>query len=256
VVRRALALLLLVLPLAACGGGDVTSLDPIAQAANKTTNAAGAHFQMTARIAAQGQRLEFGGPGEIGDHGRKLHMRLSMPASVLGMKGSSGNATFEAVSSGGYFYLRGGPFDQLAHGKWVRIKDTDPNFNLGQNDPSQMLQYLRATSNIDEQGKETVRGVSTTHYSARIQIDKVAGRVSADAARALRQMSKTLGTDEIPMDAWVDGDGLIRRIKMDWHPPNGGSFVVSLDLFDFGDVNVEVPAKSDTTDLSTMLGGG
>lgn len=256
-MRRALALLLLVLPLAACGGSDVTSLDPVAQAASNTRDAAGAHFDMNARLSVQGQNVEFGGPGEIGDHGRKLHMRLTMPMAALGVTGSSGaSATFEAVSSGGFFYLRGGPFERVAPGKWIRVKNTDKNFNLGQNDPSQMLQYLRATSNVDKQGTETVRGVSTTHYAARIQIDKVADRVSADAARALRQLSKSLGTKEIPMDVWVDGDNLVRRVKMDWHPPNGSSFVVTMDLFDFGDVDIDVPAKSDTTDLSTMLGGG
>lgn len=255
-MRRALALLLLVLPLAACGG-DATSLDPIAEAASKTTNAAGAHFVMNASVAVQGQNVAFGGPGEIGDHGRKLHMRLTLPMALLGASGGSGsNATFEAVGAGGFFYLRGGPFERLAPGKWIRIKDTDKTFNLGQNDPSQMLKYLRATSDIDEVGEDTVRGVATTHYKARIQIDKIADRVPADTARALRQLSTTLGTNEIPMDVWVDDDSLVRRVKMDWHPPNGGTFIATMDLFDFGDVDIDVPAKSETTDLSTMLGGG
>jgi hypothetical protein len=32
--------------------------------------------------------------------------------------------------------------------------------------------------------------------------------------------------------------------------------VMSLDLFDFGNVDITVPAGSDTVDLSNMLGGG
>ena len=256
-MRRAVALLLLVLPLAACGGSDVTSLDPIAQAASKTRNTAGGHFEVNARLAVQGQNIAFGGPGEIADHGRKMHMQLTMPMAALGVSGtSSASATFEAVSAGGFFYLRGGPFERIAPGKWLRVKNTSKNFNLGQNDPAQMLEYLRATSNVEEQGSDTVRGVATTRYTAKIQIDKVAKRVSADAARALRQLSESLGAKEIPMDVWVGDDNLVRRIRMDWHPPNGGSFVVTMDLFDFGDVDVDVPSKSETTDLSTMLGGG
>ena len=254
-MRRALALFLLVLPLAACGStSDVTSLDPVAQAADKTTNVAGAHFQLNARIGAQGDTLAFSGPGEIADHGKKLHMRMSMPASVLGT-GASGNSEFEVVGANDYFYLRGDAFDQFAHGKWVRIKDNDPNFELGQSDPSQMLRYLRATSNVKEVGKESIRGVETTRYAARLQVDKVADRVSPEAARALRQMTKTLGTKQIPMDVWVDSDGLVRRVKLDWHPKSA-TFVMALDLFDFGDVNVDVPQSSDTVDLSNMLGGG
>jgi hypothetical protein len=254
-VRYAVALLLLALPLAACGGtSDVASLDLVAQAADKTTNVAGAHLQMSARIAGQGESVAFSGPGEIADHGKKLHMRLTLPASALGA-GRKGSAKFEIVSANDVYYLRGGPFEQIAPGKWVKVKSNDPNFNLGQDDPSQMLEYLRATSNVKEVGKGTVRGVDTTHYSARLQLDKVADSVSPDAARALKQATKTLGTKEIPMDVWVDGDGLVRRVNMNWHP-KGGSFVMSLDLFDFGDVNVDVPADSDTVDLSNLLGGG
>jgi hypothetical protein len=254
-VRRFLALLVLVFPLAACGGtSDVTSLDPVAQAADKTSNVAGAHFQMSARIGDQSDTIAFSGPGELADHGKKIHMRLTLPASVLGT-GDKGNAQFELISANDTYYIRGGPFEQIAPGKWVKVKSTDPSLNLGQNDPSQMLQYLRATSNVDEVGKDTVRGVDTTHYSARLQLDKVADRVSPDAARALKQATRTLGTKEIPMDVWVDGDGLVRRVKMNWHP-KGGSFVMLLELFDFGDVNVDVPADSDTVDFSNMLGGG
>jgi hypothetical protein len=254
-LRRALALFLLALPLAACGGSsDVTSLDPVAQAADRTTNVAGAHFQMSARIAGQGETLAFSGPGEIADHGKEMHMRLTLPASMLGA-GGTGDAKFDVVSSNNTYYLHGGPFEQIAPGKWVKVKSTDKAFQLGQNDPSQMLQYLRATSNVDEVGKDTVRGVDTTHYAARLQLDRVADKVSPEAARALKQATKTLGTKEIPLDVWVDADGLVRRMKMDWHP-NGGTLVMALDLFDFGDVHVDVPADSETVDLSSMLGGG
>jgi hypothetical protein len=31
---------------------------------------------------------------------------------------------------------------------------------------------------------------------------------------------------------------------------------MALDLFDFGDVDIAVPADPDTVDLSNMLGGG
>jgi hypothetical protein len=255
-VRRALAVALLALPLAACGGSDVTSLDAVAQAADKTTDVAGAHFVMSARIAAEGETVEFSGPGEIGNHGRELHMRLSLPAEILGMSGGgSGDVTIEAVSAGKFFYLRGGPFDQLAGGKWVRIKDNDPSFNLGQNDPSKMLEYLRATSDVDEKGEETIRGAHTTHYEARLQLDRVADRVSPEAAQALEQVTKTLKTKEIPLDVWVDDDGLVRRLTMDWHPA-GGVFSMSLDLFDFGDVDLDVPTASETIDLSKLMGGG
>jgi hypothetical protein len=252
-MRRVFLLLLLVLPLVACGN-DVTSVDPVAQAADKTTNVSGAHFVMKGRIAGGGKTLAFRGPGEIGDHGRRFRMRLAMPAAILGMRGGSGNVSFEAVGAGKYFYFRGGPFDRLTGGKWVRVEDGDPSFNLGQNDPSKMLAYLRATSEVDEVGDDTVRGALATHYKARIQLDKVADRVSPKDAQALEQAMKTLKTREIPLDVWIDDNGLVRRMTMDWHPA-GGAFSLSLDLFDFGDVEINVPGASETTDLSKLMGG-
>jgi hypothetical protein len=256
-MRRVLALLLLVLPLCACGG-DVTSIDPIAQAAEKTTNVAGAHFVMSARIRAEGETVEFRGPGEIADHGRKLHMQITMPGEILGIKGADKkDITLELIAAGANFYVRGGPFTELAGGKekWVRIPDTEPGFNLGQNDPSKMLEYLRATSKVEERGSDTVRGVETTHYEARIQLDKVAKRVSPEAARTLKEITQGAGIKEIPLEVWVDKDSLVRRLKMDWHP-QGGSFVMEMELFDFGDVEVQVPDASETISLAKLLGGG
>jgi hypothetical protein len=259
-MRRVLALLLLVLPLCACGG-DVTSIDPIAQAAEKTTNVAGTHFVMSARIAAEGETVEFRGPGEIADHGRKLHMQMTMPGEILGIKGAGKkDITLELIAAGGNFYVRGGPFTELAElaggkEKWVRIPDTEPGFDLGQNDPSKMLEYLRATSKVEERGSDTVRGIETTHYEARIQLDKVAERVSPDAAQTLKELTQGAGIKEIPLEVWVDKDSLVRRLKMNWHP-KGGSFVMETELFDFGDVQIHVPDASATISFAKLLGGG
>jgi hypothetical protein len=254
-MKRGLALIPLALALAACGG-DVASLDPVAEAAAKTKDVPGARFVMSAEIRGGGETVKFHGPGAIADHGRTLHMRMSMPAAILGMKGLTGkNVTFEAIGRGKFFYFRGGPFDALAGGKWVRMRDDDPTFELGQNDPAKMLDYLRATSEIEERGSERIRGVATTHYSARIQLDKVGERISPEARRELRKLTEGAGIDELPIEVWIGDDGLVRRITMDWHP-QGGSFTTRIDFFDFGDVQVAVPDPKQAVDLSKLLGGG
>jgi hypothetical protein len=211
---------------------------------------------MTGKIVGGDERLVFRGPGEVADHGRKLHMRMTMPAEILGMKGlAGGDVTFDVVSSGRYFYFRGGPFTELAGGKWIRIKDDEPGFDLGQNDPSQMLEYLRATSEVELRGEDTVRGVDTTHYEARIQLDRVAERVSPEAAKALEGLTEGAGIKEIPLEVWIDNESLVRRLTMDWHP-EGGTVAFEMELFDFGDVEIDVPAASESVDLSKLLGGG
>jgi hypothetical protein len=160
------------------------------------------------------------GRGEIADHGRKLHMQLNVPAAATPL---------EAVAANGSFYVRGGPVDSFANGKWVRVKAGDRGFDLGQADPAKLLEYLRSSSSVERLGQATVRGVQTTHYVARVRA----------------------GTSRVPLDVWVDGQGLVRRLHVNWQGADA-----SVDLFDFGDVNVSVPAASDTVDLSNMLGGG
>jgi hypothetical protein len=219
-VKRALVLFLLVLPLAACGGtANLASLDPLTRAADKTTGVAGAHFALDARITALGKPLTVSGTGEMADGGRKLHMRVTVPMS---------SAPIEAVAADGSFYVRGGPVDAFANGKWVRVKADDRSFNLGEADPTKLLDYLRSTSKVRKVGTATIRGVATTHYVARIKAD----------------------TQRVPLDVWVDGSGLVRRLRVSWQTVDA-----SVDLFDFGDVNVDVPPSSDTVDLSNLGGG-
>jgi hypothetical protein len=232
-------LLLLALPLAACGGtAQLSALDPVAQAANKTTDVAGARFELSARVTALGRRLAISGHGELADHGRKAHVLLTVPGS---------SSPIEAVAADSTVYVRGGPVDAVAHGKWVRVQANDPAFNLAQADPAKLLDTLRSSSKIQKRGSVTIRGVPTTHYVARVRLDKLAQNLSPGDRRALKQAGKR----QIPVDVWVDAQGLVRRVKVDARP-----VAATLDLFDFGDVTVQVPPASDTTDLSSLMGGG
>jgi hypothetical protein len=222
-VKRSLLLLLLALPLAACGGTSaLRSVDPLARASAKTTSVAGAHLALDASITSLGQSIPVTGSGEIGDHGRKAHLRLSVPMS---------STPLEAVAADGAFYVRGGPVAALTHGKWVRVKADDPSLNLGAADPAQLLQDLRSSTKVEKLGTATVRGVKTTHYVARVHPKQLAATV--------------------PVDVWVDSAGLVRRLTVQLQQVKA-----SLDLFDFGNVSIDVPASSDTVDLSNMLGGG
>jgi outer membrane lipoprotein-sorting protein len=222
-MRRALILLLLALPLSACGGTSAAKvIDPLTRASDKTASAAGAHFALNAQITALGNPVAVTGTGEIGDHGQKAHLLLSVPMS---------SSPLEAVAADGAVYARGGPLAAFAQGKWIRLKTDGPSFNLGAADPAELLQYLRSTSKVEKRGTATVRGAQTTHYVARIQPKQL--------------------KHAVPVDVWVDSQGLVRRLRIATQ-----QLTATVDLFDFGDVSIDVPSKSDTVDLSSMLGGG
>jgi hypothetical protein len=125
-----------------------------------------------------------------------------------------------------------------------------------------MLAYLRATSGkIEKVGTEKIRGVETTHYRAKVDLDKVAAQAPPSLRKTYRasiqSLKQGLGTDTIPVDVWVDGDNLVRRLAEHLPVAQGGKIDFSVDFYDFGaPVSIAPPPASETLDLGTVLGGG
>jgi hypothetical protein len=90
--------------------------------------------------------------------------------------------------------------------------------------PDRILSVLRASSKeVEEVGREEVRGVETTHYRAHLDPEKYELYSDGEPTKQI-------------VDAWVDAAGLVRRLSM----PDGAA-TMTFELFDFG-VKVEVEA--------------
>ena len=134
----------------------------------------------------------------------------------------------------------------------------------GQGDPTQGLEYLRGADNVEEVGKEDVRDVETTHYRGTITLDSVAEQMP-DAAESIERLKELSGIEEIPMEAWLDAEGLARRVRYvyDYNPPADapvgtptGNMTMTMEFFDYGKpVSVEFPPESNVTDLAELMGG-
>jgi hypothetical protein len=101
--------------------------------------------------------------------------------------------------------------------------------------PNRVLALLKKfSSDVEMVGDENVRGVTTRHYQAHLDMKKLG--------------EDELGTpDEIVVDAWIDGNGLARRLRI---PFGGRDAPVSVvDLFDFG-VEVDAQAPPDDAIIS------
>ena len=92
------------------------------------------------------------------------------------------------------------------------------SLSQGQNDPTAQLEYLRGISDAEEVGTEQVAGVETTHYSGTVDLDAAYDRLPDDTRgelkQAIAQARKQFGHGAMPVDVWVDGDGLLRRMTM------------------------------------------
>jgi hypothetical protein len=123
------------------------------------------------------------------------------------------------------------------HGKtlWQKVHNYEPTgpdrFAPGPGGPrpDEVLDLLlESSTKVEQVGNDEIRGVSADHYRAHID-DKV---VADDAA--------LYGPKGLVIDAWIDDEGLLRRIRI----PFGGAHgpVEVIDLYDFGvAVDLEAP---------------
>jgi hypothetical protein len=237
-MRRALLLtpaLAAALVLAACGGSETTAQQTlpkidVAQAAARTVDAGSARFSLSGEGGPGGS---FSGKGEFaGDRGR-LELHFSEAAGGLFP------ADVEAVYAGGALYVRfsglAGLLPGLATGgrDWLRVDlgaDGDAlreYLDLGDGDPTRLLETLEAAGAFAEVASERVRGVETTRYRGSVASTRV--------------------------DVWVGADGLVRRVAVS----DDEGTDVRLELFDFGaDVEIERPPADEVSELRDLLQGG
>jgi hypothetical protein len=259
-----LALLAAASLLAACGGGSSVSGDSVAKAATKTSTTKSYRVEAITKLKVQGRNVTFKANGAF-DPKRgigRTNLDMSQLGQIQGGQGSPynlGYATF--ILDGTAMYMRIPLLRQTypTLKPWVKIDlrhaarsgglDSFLQFGAGGN-PATVLGYLKGIGKLHKEGSDKVRGVSTTHYSGTIDVDKVKG------GQTLRRLTNQT---TIPVDVWVDDDGYVRREQWQQKVTLGNAksnLDIRLELFDFGTAVVaQAPPTSDVTDLS-KLGAG
>lgn len=130
--------------------------------------------------------------------------------------------------------------------------------------PTEFLSALEdANADITEVGTEDVRGVSTTHIRALVDLAELDAAVGEEERETLERDLGELAGSEFPIDFWIDDDGLIRRYSMDLDQSNSGGegptgATVVFEFFDYGaDISIEVPpadeiVSADELDLESF----
>jgi hypothetical protein len=273
------AALAALVPLACSGGDDggndagpapatTTAPAPVVLAAAKTREAGSARFALTTRIEGGPAAGTITGEGTFA--GRRGRMTLDL--SDLGAGGAFLQGRLEVVFDGLVFYLRFPPAVAAVlpgNKPWLRVDlaqlgrqegfDFEQLLQVNQGDPSQTLEYLRgASDDFREVGAETVRGVATTHYRGTVDLEKVAAQAPAGAAETYRRAIEASGRSTLPMDVWIDGEGLLRRMRFEQPIPGeeGASATTTIELYDFGtEVDAEPPPAGDVLDIQDLIGG-
>jgi hypothetical protein len=245
-----LSVTVLVLALAACGGGGALDSDDIfGSAADNTVEAETAQLAIDGEISSGTQRFTVAAEGsfDIAEDRGQITQTLTFP---------NGEAQVDQISDKGVTLIRAPILfgSALPEGvEWLRIApDEQTSLRAAMAlTPTDLFELMRlASTEVEEVGTEEVAGAELTHYRAEVDPEKLAADAYQTKIDAVHE----------PIEIWVDEDGIVRRVKVDFtalYDPGSDQRVRTVsttDLSDFGsEVTVEMPPENaivDSTDIA------
>jgi hypothetical protein len=234
-------------------------------ASNNTLNVDSMRFSIIFDFPGLGQMT---GEGFQDLKSGTMSMNLNMPPFEPGMP----PVKMEQLMVGGTMYMRSDLFSAaLPKGKtWMKLDLSSLGKELGidiaaimeqsrNSDPRSQLSFIQgAKGDIKELGKAEIRGTPTTHYQFTIDVAEAVKDLPAELAE-LRPLLEGVGLGEFPAEAWIDDEGLIRRINYQMSVPvdesgKAQTMSISQDFFDFGaKVDVSAPPAAQVVDFMEAL---
>ncbi|HSP71333.1 MAG TPA: hypothetical protein VLN26_03130 [Gaiellaceae bacterium] len=266
-----LALLAALAATAAVGCGGAT-LDPVAQAASKTADAGSFRFSFSVDLGIDLSSLGTGGAGGSAQQSVALTGSGAYDKDArrlqasLAVEGQTFEMILDASESTPAIYLRppAGEAGLPAGKTWARIDLAQAakqgGFDLGaltsaQLDPRKAVELLKEAGASARIGEEQIDGVATTHYRVVVDPKTALGDLSKSERQQAEQALKLTGISTFPVDVWVDGAGMLRRVSADLGGGNAFlSIKASLDLTDYGTpVTVDLPPADQVETAATSF---
>jgi hypothetical protein len=272
------------------GCGASATLDPVARAADVSSQQTGVRFTLSVHISssglAAGAGISASGYVNQREHSGEMTMNLAGLSALGGSsEAPSGFEHIQMVFKYPVVYV-GLPAlaDKLPEGKtWMKLDLTQlakehgvqlPQLSsLDQTNPSEFLRYLRASGgDVTALGSESVNGVPTTHYRATLSLSRILESYPASDRTAMRSALSQLGSSgSIPAEVWVDHQNRVRRMRMSFNiavPAAQGTetqagatgsvgTTMTMDFTSYGAVPaVTLPPANEVFDASALLGAG
>jgi hypothetical protein len=264
--RCAAAAFVLVIALAGCGGGGgggggggSASASSIEQAAAKTAQAGSVKTDFT--VSGGGAKASGNG---VFNTSKDRSGKVAMVLEVNGRK-----STLDSIVTRNVLYMRAPFFAQAGIAgsqEWVKLDlvklaqqrglDLSSLVNASPT-PNSVLAYLKGAGKVKKVGNEKVQGTDTTHYQVTVDLERAAKRSDARTAQSIRNVMRLSGLKTIPVDAWIDGQGYLRKVRWAEHTSPVQAAKVTMLLHDFGPpVQIKPPPPGNTLDLLQRLSGG
>jgi hypothetical protein len=247
------------------GGESPFNPNPIAAAAERTQEAPGARYSMTATYTSTAL------PEPMVAHGRGAYNSETERSSATLELNSplAGEISMEAVGDGTSFYMRGSKITAgLPEGKeWLEVQpflgQSSQDAMVGGTNANESLQMLSSVSgNVRLVGHEEVRGVPTRRYRAEIGMSEYAQLLSEEGKDELAEEYEKLATlmpQPVVSEVSIDRHELVRRMReVMTLPTEPGKPPVTTDtrieLYDFGaQPDIQLPDSSQVFDATPFL---
>lgn len=236
----------------AAGGGTV-----LTSAAEATTAEGSARMTMEMSFEIGADRTTMTADGLVD---------FSEERARMTMRSAAFSAPLELVSQGNTVYIQATapPFAEQAAGKpWLAYDASGyaPGFGgdaVGGADPRGLLRLLEergVAGDVRQGGREQVRGVPTTRYTADVDVQALLGEFDGPQ---FRETAEALEDAEATITVWIGAEDVVRRSSMAMRfRVEGQSFAttVTMELFDFGvPVDVVVPPADQVHQVEDILG--
>lgn len=222
-----------------CGGDEVDS-DVIARAAKATAERGGmeTRFKAVTTVAnAPSLTMRMTATGSEDPARRIADHRVDMGSYAAAIEeNNDGPADFRGrmIRIGPVFYMsfpfmtKGLARPARLDGSWFELDLRKPApsaqsgfgnvVNSTQQSPGQLFDYITVATTTERLGEERIGGVATTHWRGEFEFDRLPEAVPAEERRAVqsgaRVLEQTTGEQAAPVDVWIDGKGLVRRIRV------------------------------------------
>jgi hypothetical protein len=126
--------------------------------------------------------------------------------------------------------------------------------------PQGFLAGMQETgATVDAISDDTYEGEDVTRYEGTLDLEAAVAAADPEARKQLEKAFSQFEIEPMPFVAWVDEDGMVRKMDLDMSIAADGmsmDMTMSMELFDLGSpVDIQVPAPSEVTPLDPSLMG-
>ncbi len=191
-------------------------------------------------------------------------MKFDVPSATIAGKSTAG---FSEILIGDKIYIKVPALAGQTGKPWVGFSLSDLSKSTGidvqgmesqgrQVDPSLNGKMLTASKDVRSVGKETVDGVSTTHYKGTFMLNDALAKLDADQKAQAQKLFTQAGLDKLDFNAWIDGKQLPRKITMATPPGAKTQVNTTMNYTGFNvPVSISAPPQSEVADGAKLKSG-